>query len=71
MADISKQPPLPGRGVFGWLGRQVGHLARAIKTPAGDRTVYRSRKIEEAPHPEDPARTLRRTTTDEVIEHPR
>ncbi len=23
---------LPGKGLFGWLGRQVGHVKRAVKT---------------------------------------
>lgn len=26
------EPRLPGNGLLGWLGRQVGHVARAVRT---------------------------------------
>jgi hypothetical protein len=61
-------PDKPGRGFFGWLGRQVGYVSKALKSEvAAGKTVYRNEKIEEQPLPEDPSVVLRRTTTDEVI----
>lgn len=59
---------LPGKGLFGWLGRQVGHIKKAIQTdPGGPKVAYRNAKVEEAEHPEQPGVKLRRTTIDEVI----
>jgi hypothetical protein len=59
---------LPGKGLFGWLGRQVGHIKKAIQTDAaGPKVTYRNQKVEEAEHPEQPGVKLRRTTIDEVI----
>lgn len=62
-------------GFFGWLGRQVGYVAGAVRRdgdatsdPAADKTVYRSRTVEQVPDPRDPRRTLRRTVIDEAIE---
>lgn len=65
-------PVPPGKGFFGWLGRQVGYVSRAVAfDPAerntGPRTVYRNQTVEEQPLPDDPAVRLRRTTIDEVI----
>ena len=28
----TENDPLPGKGIFGWLGRQVGHVKKAVKT---------------------------------------
>ena len=61
--------------LFGWLGRQVGHVKKAVKAdvkskPAAapkQKVVYRDNKVEEAPHPTDPGVKLRRTVIDEVI----
>ena len=62
--------------LFGWLGRQVGHVKKAVKSdvskkpaPAAQqpKVVYRDDKVEEAPHPTDPGVKLRRTVIDEVI----
>jgi hypothetical protein len=69
---MSKKPD----SFLGWLGRQVGFVSKAIKTdvtkapePAKEpEVVYRTDKVEEAPHPADPNLVLRRTTRDEVIE---
>ena len=65
------QPPgnLPGKGLFGWFGRQVGHVARAVRTDVtdGPRTVVRTTQVLEQQHPTVPNVTLRRTTVDEVI----
>lgn len=60
---------LPGKGLFGWLGRQVGHIKKAVQADvaAEPKIAYRKEKVEELPHPEDPALKLRRTTIDEVI----
>ena len=60
--------PLPGKGFFGWLGRQVGHVKKAVQTDVNaTKVTYRKEKVEEVQHPEDPAVKLRRTTIDEVI----
>lgn len=72
----------PGDGFFGWLGRQVGHVKKAVKTDVeaeiekqaeGDpenQVVYRKDTVQEAPHPENPELKLRRTVIDEVIVEP-
>ena len=57
----------PGKGFFGWLGRQVGYVKKAVTADVSQR-LYEQRKIEQQPHPEDPNLLLRRTTIDEVIE---
>jgi hypothetical protein len=63
--------PKPGAGFLGWLGRQVGYVAKAIKTdvsqPPASKVVYRNDTVEELPHPDDPNLKLRRTVIDEVI----
>jgi len=62
---------LPGKGFFGWLGRQVGHVKKAVQTDpaagAAPKVAYRKEKVEEVDHPQDPGVKLRRTTIDEVI----
>jgi hypothetical protein len=60
---------LPGNGFFGWLGRQVGHVRRAIRTSVGEKKIYENCTVEEAEHPSDPNITLRRTTIDQAIQH--
>jgi hypothetical protein len=72
---MSKKPD----SFFGWLGRQVGFVSKAVKTDVTKKApppkpelkepdvVYRSDTVEEVPHPADPKLVLRRTTTDEVI----
>ncbi len=68
MADL---PDRPGQGLLGWLGRQVGYVARAIKANVtGPPVVYRKDTVQELPHPADPALTLRRTVIDEVVVKP-
>ena len=58
----------PGRGFFGWLGRQVGYVTKAVKTDVtGPQVVYRKGTVQEAAHPDDPKVKLRRTIIDEVI----
>jgi hypothetical protein len=57
----------PGRGFFGWLGRQVGHVRKALKSDSGAKCVYRNESVQEEAHPLDPNVKLRRTTVDEAI----
>ena len=69
----------PGDGLFGWLGRQIGHVKKAVQTDVeveadkqsqGDpetQVIYRKDSVQEAPHPENPDLKLRRTVIDEVI----
>jgi hypothetical protein len=72
---------LPGRGFLGWLGRQVAHVTKAVKTdvtaraiaptPAAEpRVVYRTDTVEQVPHPTEPGVVLRRTVVDEVVVDP-
>ena len=55
---------------FGWLGRQIGYVKKAVKAevPEPPKKVYQNKTIEEAPHPDDPNITLRRTVIDEAVE---
>jgi hypothetical protein len=58
----------PGNGFFGWLGRQVGHVKKAVQADVdASKVAYRKEKVEEIQHPEEPGVKLRRTTIDEVI----
>jgi len=57
----------PGHGFFGWLGRQIGHVKKAVQSDVGSKKIYRAETIEEQPLPQDPNVKLRRTTIDEVI----
>ena len=66
---MSSDPP--GAGFFGWLGRQIGYVKRAIKSdPAGLQKIYRNETVEERSLPSDPSVKLRRTTIDEAIVDP-
>lgn len=67
--DHSKDSqPLPGKGLLGWLGRQVAYVRKAMKTEvSSSKTVYRDCQIEEKPLPQDPSVKLRRTVIDEVV----
>ncbi len=68
MSDGTPTPP--GRGFLGWLGRQVGHVAKAVQTDVGNpipRTVHRTDRVEEVAHPTRPDVRLRRTVVDEVV----
>jgi hypothetical protein len=73
----------PGEGLWGWLGRQVGHVKKAVKAdvtkkPATnppvegteEAVVYREEKAEEVELPDRPGVVLRRTVIDEVIVDP-
>ena len=56
-----------GDGFLGWLGRQIGHVRKAVKTDVTKQTVHRETKVQEATLPDKPNVTLRRTVIDEVI----
>jgi hypothetical protein len=65
-----KKPETPGRGFFGWLGRQLGHVKKAVDadvTAEAPKTIYREKRVEEKRLPQDPNVKLRRTVIDEVI----
>lgn len=49
-----------------WLGRQIGHVKKAVKTepPA---VVYKKTTVHEAEMPDQPDVKLRRTIVDEVV----
>ena len=58
---------LPGKGLLGWLGRQVGYVTGAAKKDVTKSIVHREQKVEEMKLPDRPDVTLRRTVIDEVI----
>lgn len=67
-----EQQQLPGEGLWGWLGRQLGYVTRAVKTEvneAGEEqvVVHRQERVEEKELPGQQGVVLRRTTTDEVV----
>ena len=71
MPNMSKSSPQ--HGFFNWLGRQVGHVKKAVAVkdkPAESKVIYRADKVEEQPMPDQPGVKLRRTTIDEVIVDP-
>lgn len=66
------QPP-PGKGLLGWLGRQLGYVVHAVQkdvqAPAkSNEVVYRQERVHEAQHPEMPGVVLRRRVIDEVVQ---
>ncbi len=66
---------LPGNGFLGWLGRQMGHVAKAVKADVTQgahppTVVFRADQVEQIPHPSLPGMMLRRTTVDEVVFKP-
>lgn len=65
MSDVANvDESLPGKGFFGWLGRQVGHVRAAVKHDP--MTVAKASEIKEHRDPGHPGVVFRRTTTDEV-----
>jgi hypothetical protein len=54
---------------FGWLGRQIGYVKKAVNTPVPE-VVYRKETVKQAPVPDEQGHVLRRTTVDEVIVQP-
>ena len=80
MAKPAKKKPATD-SLFGWLGRQVGHVKKAVKADVTKKksaaapnpkpkVIYRDDKVEEADHPTQPGVKLRRTVIDEVIVDP-
>jgi hypothetical protein len=57
----------PGNGLWGWLGRQIGHVKKAVRTDVTRQIVHREQHVQEAKLPDQPSITLRRTVIDEVI----
>ncbi len=55
---------------MGWLGRQVGYVKKAVKSPV-PKVVYRKETVREAKVDGKPDHRLRRTTVDEVIVEPK
>jgi len=63
----------PGKGFFGWLGRQVGHVKKAVQADVekpSPKIVYRENRTEEQQLPDRPGVKFRRTVIDEVIVEP-
>jgi hypothetical protein len=63
----------PGKGFFGWLGRQVGHVKKAVQADVekpAPKIVYRENRTEEQQLPDRPGVKFRRTVIDEVIVDP-
>lgn len=57
----------PGNGLWGWLGRQFGHVSKAMKADVTKQVVHRQEQVQEAQMPDQPEVMLRRTIIDEVI----
>jgi hypothetical protein len=51
---------------LGWLGRQIGHVKKAVKTEV-PQVVYKKTTVQEATLPDRPDEKIRRTIVDEVI----
>lgn len=63
---------LPGKGLFGWLGRQVGHVKKAVKTPPA-KLPPAGKSEAPADNPKAPApppQVLYRENKIEEAEHP-
>jgi hypothetical protein len=61
---------LPGKGLFGWLGRQIGYVKKAIAPKSGQKVAFRQQHTEEKKVPDQPGVLLRRTVIDEVVVEP-
>lgn len=59
----------PGKGLFGWLGRQVGYVSRAIRHDP--ELVHRDERSEEKTDADHPGLIFRRTIRDEVRREPK
>jgi hypothetical protein len=69
MQAMAKKP----NSFMNWLGRQIGHVKGAVKTPVPPqpKVVYRKETVQEASSPNRPQEILRRTTIDEVVIPPK
>ena len=54
----------PGKGLLGWLGRQVGYVTKAVKTDPA--VVAKREHVEEKTDANHPGVVFRRTIRDEV-----
>ena len=64
---------LPGKGLMGWLGRQVGYVNKAAKTkPPASRTPEKKPRPTAAPQaaPQEPPQVIYREGKVEEAEHP-
>lgn len=64
--DMAKKP----NSFMGWLGRQIGHVTRAVKADVPE-VVYKKTTVQEAPLADRPDEKLRRTVVDEVVREPK
>jgi hypothetical protein len=51
---------------LGWLGRQLGHVKRAVQSDV-PQIVYKKTTVHEATLPDRPDEKIRRTIVDEVV----
>ena len=73
--NVTSNPNNSGKGFFGWLGRQVGYVRKAVRTDVENpalpatppKVLYQNTIVEEAADPRDPNVKLRRTVIDEAI----
>ena len=56
---------------MGWLGRQIGYVKGAAKSPAPPQVVYKKQTVQETQLPDRPDEKLRRTVIDEVVREPK
>ena len=56
---------------LGWLGRQIGYVKGASKSPAPPQVVYKKQTVQETQLPDRPDEKLRRTVIDEVVREPK
>ena len=54
-----------------WLGRQVGFVKGAAKSPPPPQVVYKKKTVQETQLPDRPEEKLRRTVIDEVVRDPK
>ena len=62
---------LPGKGLFGWLGRQVGYVKKAVKAEPTASPLAKPSAPQSPPPPADPApEVLYRHDEVQEAEHP-
>jgi len=64
---VAEQQQKKGNGLWGWLGRQIGYVRKAIRADVTRKVIHRRQHVQEAVLPDQPAVRLRRTVIDEVI----
>jgi hypothetical protein len=56
------------KSFLGWLGRQIGYVKGAAKTPATPaKVLYERKTVQESTLPDRPEEKLRRTVIDQVV----